>query len=87
MNIKRHPEPGDRIAYTEDEIPGAMKNGTLIEKCLSDPGDGHANGSRGRILGSLGRYPVAYGYFIEWLDQPGLPVFVKYTRVRKVEMP
>ena len=77
--------PGDGVFFTTHQIPGAMANGTIVEKCASEPGDTHIDGDRATILGSIGDCPGQYGYFVEWLTDPGLPVFIASHRVRKVD--
>lgn len=44
------------IIYTTEQAPGALPNGTLIEKVNSKPGDAHPDGSRGTIIGSWGPF-------------------------------
>jgi hypothetical protein len=68
------------IGFTTDQAPGALSNGTRVMKATEEPGDAHARGALATILGSIGPGMVngrkAYGYFVEWDDRPGLPVFV-----------
>lgn len=56
--------------------------GTRIEKTNSDAGDGHADGAPGRVVAVLGPVADLCGYFIEWDDLPGLPVFIGPDRIR-----
>ncbi len=63
------------------QAPGAIPNGTVIEKVNSAPGDGHLDGSLGRVIGSEA-VAVGYAYFIEWNDVPGVPVGVLGQRIR-----
>jgi len=81
---------GNIGTYTTDQAPGAIPNGTIVEKLKADPGDAHPDGSRARILGSIGPAEVPgvgnmYGYFVEWEDTPGVPVFIGGPRIRRVE--
>jgi hypothetical protein len=78
------------MLYTTNQAPGAMPNNTLIEKCNSEPNDSHPDGALGRVLGSIGPFelpaiPDRYGYWVEWADDLGFPVFVRETRLRKLE--
>ena len=78
------------VLFTRDEAPGAIPNGTLIEKCQSRSGDGNPDGTRGRVVGSLGPAPhpdtgeLVLGYFVHWDNFPIIPVFVCGDRIRKV---
>jgi hypothetical protein len=76
---------GRAVFFTREQIPGAMANGTVVEKCMSEPGDTHRDGDRATILGSFGDVSDQYGYFVEWESHPGVPVFVTHFRVRPVE--
>jgi hypothetical protein len=78
---------GKAVFFTREQIPGAMANGTVVEKCLSDPGDTHSDGDRATILGSIGEVCDKYGYFVEWTAHPGVPVFIASHRVRPVATP
>jgi hypothetical protein len=64
-----------RIAYTNENAPGAIPRGTPIVKVATDAGDINPIGTRGTVLGSL-RHGDQIGYFVEWEVTPGLPVFV-----------
>lgn len=80
--------------------PGAIPNGTLVEKINSKSEDTHRDGSVGRILGSVGPLdpaqvhqpdlpavePAAYAYMIEWNDIPGIPVFIAGNRLQLHEI-
>lgn len=68
--------------------------GTLVEKINSVPGeDGHQDGALATIVRALGPFPPVvaeqcgstYGYFVEWNDFPGIPVFIGGHRVRPVD--
>ncbi len=77
-------------AMVTDQAPGALPNGTIIEKIGSKEGDAHPDGARGKVLGSVGPKEVlghgkAYAYCVEWSDTPGVPIFVISTRVREVK--
>jgi hypothetical protein len=52
----------------------------LVEKINSEPRDSHRNGARGKVLSAFGA-----GYFVEWADTPGVPVFVFRTKIREVD--
>lgn len=58
--------------------PGAMENGTRIQKSRMRTGDFHEIGSKGTVLGSMGPLHGIYGYFVQWddLTPSMLPVFI-----------
>lgn len=57
--------PKDSIGViTTDEAPGAWKNGSVVRKVSSLPGDAHPDGSLGMVRGSLGPHEGKYGYFV-----------------------
>lgn len=72
-----------RVAYVTTEAPGALRNGTRIVKTVEEPGDAHAVGATGTVIGSLGPMPGTgeFGYFVLWDDMPGAPVFVRGGKV------
>lgn len=60
---------------------GAWPNGTRVQKVqTTDRGDLHPNGAFGTVRGSIGAGGLI-GYFVEWDDLPGLPVFVGAPRL------
>jgi predicted nucleotidyltransferase len=76
------------IVFTTAQAEGAWLNGTLVEKQNSEPDDGHPDGEKGKIVGSMGPLddPVLgckYGYFILWDRSPGVPVFTMETKLKK----
>jgi len=78
------------FVYSSAEAEGAMPNGTLVEKQNSEPEDGHPDGERGKIVGSMGplEEPVLgcrYGYFVMWEENPEVPVFIMETKLKKYE--
>lgn len=76
----------DDVAYTTDQAPGALRNGTIVEKISTEPGEAHKNGDRAVIIGSLPEVPgLGRGYFVAWNDEPDVPMFVLSTRIRKVQ--
>jgi hypothetical protein len=88
----KEPLPSDAsVFWTSEEAPGAIKNGTIVEKTASVPGDGHQDGARAKVLGSI-RVPVPsnpgepkFGYFILWDDSPDKPCFIADIRIKPVE--
>ena len=58
----------------------SLPRGTLVEKIDSAPGDSHQDGARARVLSAFGD-----GYFVEWEDVPGVPVFILAARIRPVK--
>lgn len=75
----------DTTVYTADQAPGAMSNGTIVEKINTEPGDFHKDGARARVIGSLPEVDGLRGYFVEWDDTPEVPQFVKSTRIQKAK--
>ena len=75
--------------YTKNQAEGALPNRTRIEKVNSEPGDGHQDGAAGTVIGSIGPVEIPgfsdrYVYFIEFLDEPFLPVGIREGRVKLV---
>jgi hypothetical protein len=75
------------VMFTSDEAPGALRNGTIVEKINSELDDTHGDGARATIVGSVGplddpRLASKYSYFVEWDDMPGAPVFIAGERIR-----
>lgn len=83
--------------FTTQQAEGAILNGTRVQKCASEPDDGHGDGDLGTVVGSMGpfdpsqalididpRFNCSYGYFIEWDASPGLPVFTAGFKVREL---
>ncbi len=62
-------EPGWFGAFTREEAPGALKNGTRIVKVWCEAGDATRLGIQGTVLGSIIHPSIDSGnpmYFIEW---------------------
>ena len=77
------------VVFTTKEAPGALRNGTIVEKVNSEPGDRHQDGAQGTIMGSVGPVdvpgiPTRYAYFVVWDDMPGVPVGIAGHRIRPV---
>jgi hypothetical protein len=70
------------ILPTTEQAAGAWPNGTRVEKANSCETDAHRDGALGTVRGSIaaGGY---LGYFVEWDDLSGVPVFVAAPRLRK----
>lgn len=78
---------GDMLEHVGKQAQGAIPNGTTVEKVNTKRGDSHKNGSRAKVTGSVGPFddplaPDMYGYFVEWDDFPGIPVFLGGHRIR-----
>jgi hypothetical protein len=65
--------------------------GALVEKVNSKPDDAHRDGARARITMAVGQMPEdskempgVWGYFVEWEDIPGIPVFIAGNRIRLI---
>ena len=69
-----------------------LEIGTPIEKINSKVDDTHRNGARGKVCEIAGQVPSnapreiagVWGYFVEWEDLPGVPVFIAGNRIRPV---
>lgn len=90
INVRKRVPPGSRVAVCTTQAPGAMPNETVVEKIGSKPGDAHPDGSRAKVIGSIGpgKHPengrAIYGYWVIWDDIPGTPCFVADERIRPV---
>lgn len=74
--------------YTDEQAPGALKNGTIVEKRGFQEGDAHEPGMRATVLGSFGPFKfenVNYMYFVEWDDMKGVPVSITDDRIREIK--
>lgn len=72
-------------AYTDDEVPGAYRNGARVEKIQGDAGDRNPIGAIGTILGSMGIAELnLVGYFVEWDTDPGKPTFTIDMKLKRV---
>jgi hypothetical protein len=52
----------------------------MVEKINSEPEDRHPDGTRGKVVGSLG---IGY-YFIAWDEKPEARWFVPETKIRRL---
>ncbi len=77
-------ELGWRGLFTRQEAHGAWLNGSRVIKVVSEKGDGHQNGSEGRVLGSIRTPETGIGYFIEWDDTPKVAVFTMQIKLGKL---
>ncbi len=70
-------EPGWFGGFTRNQANGAIRNGTHIRKCKTEPSDAHGIGEPGIVLGSI-QIPgdPRIGYFVEWSRCPNVAVFV-----------
>ena len=84
--------PADKgiFGYIGKEAPGAIPNGTVVEKINSIAHeDGHVDGSRAKVAGSMcptddPLAPDRFAYFVEWDDLPATYVFIAGHRIRPV---
>jgi hypothetical protein len=74
--------PGWIGAFTRDEYPGALRNGTPVVKVTFERGDAHPIGTRGVVLGSVGHPEIGIGYFVEWETLPRHAVLVVSGKIR-----
>jgi hypothetical protein len=72
------------VDFTTDQAPGAMANGTRVRKVNSAAGDTHHDGAGALVLGSVGPALGRYGYYVEWDDHPGIPVFIASDRLEAI---
>jgi hypothetical protein len=79
--------PGYKTTFTRQQSPLAkIKNGARVRKLWEDaPGDIHAVGELGTVLGSIGHPAVGVGYFVEWDDLPRMPTCVVESKLEQVE--
>lgn len=84
-------EPGWCGAFTRNQVPGAIPNGTLVEKVRCDPLDAHSLGAFAIVLGSIrapvpirGYESVKYFYFVEWRSRPRTACGVVDYKIRAV---
>lgn len=85
-NLGIHREPGWTGAFTRNQAPGALPNGTRVIKTNSEPGDICPNGTPGTVLGSMSEPAVQDGaicYFIEWAPRPKTAVAAMAFKVRE----
>ncbi len=68
---------------SHDEAPGALPNGTLVEKINTEPDDQHPDGALAHVIGSAGSKEHGFVYCVAWEDFPGLPVWIAGHRVTK----
>jgi hypothetical protein len=70
-----------------DKLEGSYAAGDRVRKVGSDERDAHRDGAAGRVLKVL---PVSiptdndgqeFAYFVEWDDLPGMPVFIRGSRL------
>ena len=78
------PHPGWRGVFTRARYPGAWPAGSEVVKANSEPGDSIADGTVGKVLGSIGHPDLGPGYFVEWAPAPRVAVFVRGTRLALV---
>jgi hypothetical protein len=84
FNMKQLRESGklpEHVAVSHQQAPGAIPNGTRVQKCNTEPRDDHQDGALATVLGSVGPVNGMYGYFVEWDDWPGIPVFIRGNRI------
>jgi hypothetical protein len=89
--LKKYADETDLLAaVVREEAEGAYPNGTRVTKTERAPSDAHGPGDEGTVLGSIGPsefegHENGYGYFVEWDDLPGVPVFTASWRLRRVD--
>lgn len=78
-------EPGWAGAFTRNQVPGALANGTRIVKANTEAGDGTPEGTPGVVLGSVVNDEGRIAYFVEWANRPRLAVGCAALKVKAVE--
>lgn len=66
-----HEEPGYVGAFTRASALGAIRNGSLVVKVKTEPGDHNKIGARATVLGSIYNPGMGLLYFLEWEGLPG----------------
>jgi hypothetical protein len=78
-----------QFGLTTEEAPGAIPNGTRVQKIAGDPTDAHVIGDLATVIGSMGPAELdgvsVYGYFVHWDDMPEVPVFVAGIKIAEVK--
>lgn len=69
------------FVFDSSEAPGALPNGARVQKINSEPGDTHGDGAWATVRGSIGPALGTFGYYVEWDDHPGIPVFIAGLRL------
>lgn len=86
-----------QAVFIPGSAPGAIPNGTRIQKVWSDPGDANPVGTTGRVKSSFvipeeareslslkerfGEPIERFGYFVEWDAMPGVPIFCRAKKI------
>lgn len=97
-DVARLTAAGFRFTYIEENLyamshagraAGAWPNGSPVVKQCSQRSDRHMDGSRGRILGSVGPEHglPSVCYFVAWNDDPELPIFVVGHKLQMAGLP
>lgn len=77
-------EDGWEGLFTRHQAPGALPNGTRIEKCNSEERDRWPDGKQGTVIGSVYREDVGYFYFVEWDGDAKRAIGVRDLRIKPV---
>ncbi len=79
--------PSREVVFTTNQAEGAILNGRLVSKINSTADDGHRDGARAVVIGSIGPIYQAglplYGYWVRWADLE-VPVFIQGNRIKVV---
>lgn len=89
MSGQWQPDKDKHVALEyRGQAEGAIPNGATVQKVNSADGDTHKDGALGTVIGSMGplgdSYPDRFVYCVQWLDLPGVPVWIIGSRVREV---
>ncbi len=82
-DIKEH--PGYYGAFTTQQTPGFLPNGTRIKKGSGEEGDLTPPGTLGTVLGSMSHPAIGGGYFVAWDNAPKRAVFVMNFKIERAE--
>jgi len=80
MEIELKEHPPYKGAFTKNEHPGAFKNGLMIYKKNSEPGDAHKDGETGIVLGSIYHDGIIL-YFVAWDCEPNFAVGILESKI------
>jgi hypothetical protein len=80
-----HSEPGWTGMFTRRQAPGALSNGTRVEKIATEKNDAHPIGAHATVLGSIAHPENGMVlYFVEWDAKPRWAIGVVAWKVREL---
>lgn len=75
------------IAVVRGSVPGAMPNGSFVEKCYSEEGDSYPDGTVGIVISSLIGEDDRLGYQVVFACEHPIPTFIHSERIREIPPP